>query len=254
MHKAILFPLAAIVLHAADPLPVVSMKTTPEELAHVFLVKPVPPDFECSSPLLVVCLEDGPASETDVTLRWIQLDGDPDMEAILTTKSFLLGGYAGYVFDRQDTKWNQVGSFMCRRECDGADFIRVRKLTEDSPALVLIYRDLGGSASTIMRTTAYQLYEGKLWPALEVDNFVWAGLPPPEREWHRTVSASQDRLVIHTVPSTSTRERETCEVQRWDAQGHQFVPAPADATKYCDPRTGKPLPGKAHTLGLPVVP
>ncbi|HEY4365181.1 MAG TPA: hypothetical protein VGN17_29735 [Bryobacteraceae bacterium] len=251
LYWALLFVFGAVVLRAADPLPVVPMKGTPEELARSFVVQQ---QDSCDRSVVIVCPEFFTA--TDVTLRWVQLDDDEDLEAILTTGPMLapLPVYFVYLFDRQGTKWNEVGSLTCSRQCDPNNVVRVQKLTDDSPPLVLFYRDLGGSASTLFTTTGYELHEGKLWPAMEVANFVWGGLPPPEREWHRTVLASKDRLVIHTVPSASTRERETCEVQRWDAQSHQFVPVPADSSKYCDTRTGKPLPGKAYVVGLPVVP
>jgi hypothetical protein len=242
-------------LPGAGPLPVVPMKTDPEKLAHSFLAQPAPPYSDCDTSVVEACPGEGFNRATDVTLRWAQLDEDPDLEAILITGPLLAPSVSFvYVFDHQGTAWNEVGAFMCFRQCEVNDVIRVQKLTDDSPPLVLFYRDLGGSGSTIMTTTAYWLSEGKLWPALEITNFQWAGLPPPERTEHRTVLASKDRLVIHTLAKRQGRVRNTCEVRRWDARGREFVAAPADRSEYCDTRTGKPIPGKSHATGLPVGP
>jgi hypothetical protein len=230
------------------------MKTDPEQLARGFLEKSVPPYSDCDTSVLWDCPSDGAFRATDVTLRWVQLDDDPELEAFLVTKSPLHGGYFGYVFDQRGTAWNLVGSFMCSRQCDGNDLLRVRKLTEDSPTVLLFYRDLGGSGSTIMTTTAYYLHEGKLWPVIEITNFQWAALPPPLRTERRTVLASKDRLVIHTVAEQEGRVRDSCEVHRWDAKGTKFVPAPADRDAYCSARMGKPIPDKAYSIGLPVAP
>jgi hypothetical protein len=237
------------VLPAADPLPVVPMKTDPARLAHSLLQ----PNSEFDASVLEAF---PPSDDADVTLRWVQLDDDPELEAILTMKASFdpSGGYAGYVFDPQGATWNRVGSFLFFRQREGNGLLPVRKLTEDSPTLILFTRDLGGSASTIMTTTAYQLRDGKLWPVIEVTNFQWNGLPPPETTEHRTVLASKDRLVIHTLTEQSGRVRNTCEVQFWDSKNHQFAPAPLDFNLYCDVHTGNPIPGKAHPTGLPVFP
>jgi len=248
--------LFSMALPGADPLPVVPMKTDPEKLAHSFLVQPPPPDSDCGTSVLAACPGDGVNRAMDVTLRWVQLDDDPELEAILITGPLLAPSVSFvYVFDRQGTGWNEVASVSCRRQCGANDVIRVQKLTDDSPPLLLFYRDLGGSSSTIMTTTGYCLHDGRMWPALEVRNFQWYGLPPPERALHSTVLASKDRLVIHRdFQKRGGRVRNTCEVRRWDEVGHEFVLAPADQSGYCDVRTGKPIPGKSHSTGLTVVP
>jgi hypothetical protein len=243
-------------LRGAGPLAVVPVKTDPEKLAHSFLVQPPPPYSDCDTSVLQACPGGGFNDATDVTLRWVQLGEDPDLEAILITGPLLSPSvYVAYVFDRQGSAWNEIGSFMCSRQCDANELIRVQNLTDASPPLVLFYRDLGGSSSTILTTTAYCLYAGKLWPALEVTNFKWFGLPPPERTEHSTVLASKDRLVLHrSFQKRGGRVGNTCEVRRWDEMGHEFVLAPADRSEYCDVKTGKPIPGKSHSTGLPVVP
>ena len=65
--------------------------------------------------------------------------------------------------------------------------------------------------------------------------------------------ASDDRIVIHTIHEQPPgRERwHKCEVRRWDATQHTFVAAAADQAIYCDAKTGKPNPGKAHEVFLP---
>lgn len=235
---------------AADPLPVVPMKMDPEQVARLFLRRPAPSYEECLPAALEIC-PDG-ISSPDVSLRWVQLDDDPEPEAILTATSS--GRYAGYVFDRHGDTWNQVGSFMFFRENEGNDLFRVKKLTEDSPTVLFFTRDLGGSASSIFTTSVYQLREGRLWRVFEATPLVWSGLPPPERWERSTVLASKDRLIVHKVDEVGKQVTNTCEVQRWDAKTHQFVPAPADRTAYCDLKTGKPIPGKAHASGIPVIP
>lgn len=236
-------------MRAENPLKVVPMKMGPEQVAHMFAQQP--PAFEaCAAAGFEVC-PDG-FGAPDVSLRWVQLDDGPELEAIVTTKG--PGGYVGYLFDHRGSVWNRIGPFMFFREYEGNDLFRVKKLTKDSPTVLIFTRDLGGSASTIVTTTAYHLREGKLFPVFEVTPMQWSGLPPPERMEHSEVLASKDRLVTHKVEEVEKKATHTCEVHRWDANVHEFVAAPADRTAYCDLKTGKPIPGKAYASGIPAFP
>jgi hypothetical protein len=191
---------------------------------------------------------------TDISLRWLQLDEDADLEAILVTDApEEAQNHAAYVFDHRGG-WNLVGSFFCGQwVCDTNHFIEVQKLTEDSPALVIVTRDLGGSATSIMTTEAFQLREGKLWPVLRVTDKLTDELPPPH-VLREEVLASKTRLVIHTVEERPPGHAVSgaCEVRRWD--GHTFVAAAAELRDYCDPKTGRPNMAKLSWAGLPIYP
>ena len=212
------------------------------------------PLADCRALDLWECHAEEPTRVTDISLRWVQLDGDPELEAVLITHAEAEGDYDAYVFDKQGT-WNLVGSFSCRRCSDGQDLIRVQKLTEDSPALLLVTRDLGGSGSMILTTEAFQLRSGKLWPVIEFTDKSEDQFPSPSA-MREQVLASSNRLVIHTVweepPGRVVRNK--CDVRRWDAVMHAFVPVTNEQVKYCNPRTGKPTAGKSYASGLPDYP
>src|SRR5579863_2652518 len=169
--KLALFTLLLLTGLGAQSLPVVSMQMDPDLLAVSLRErKPLMPMADCSALDLWECHPDDPTRITDVTLRWLQLDEDPELEASLITEAKDEDSYSAYIFDKQET-WNLVGSFFCRqRRCDPNTLIRVQKLTEDSPPLVLVYRDLGGSGSGILITEAFQLRGGKLWPVIQFTN------------------------------------------------------------------------------------
>src|SRR5262249_54459530 len=148
----------------------VPMHMGPDELARSLRTRQPPmPPTDCRALDLWECHPDEPTRPTDISLRWVQLDGDPEMEAVIVTEAKAEWAWVAYVFDHQGT-WNLVGSFFCRRCRDGNDLIRVQKLTEDSPPLLLLNRDLGGSGSSILSTEVFQLRGGKLWPVLLVTN------------------------------------------------------------------------------------
>ncbi len=242
---------------SAQSLPVVPMHMDPDQVAHSLRERiPLMPAADCSALDLWECHPDEPARVTDISLQWVQLDDDPELEAVLITEAKAEDSYAAYVFDKQGT-WNLVGSFFCRNHrCDRYSLIRVKKLTEDSPPLLLCYRDLGGSDSSIMTTEAFQLRGGKLWPAFQVTNYEDNTLAPPHAQ-RQEVSASANRIVLHTSREEPPGHvsKSTCEVKRWDAARHTFVPVVnVELAEYCDPNTGKPVPGKSFPAGLPAYP
>jgi hypothetical protein len=167
-------------------------------------------------------------------------------------------GYMAYVFDKQRA-WNLVGSFPCRdTRCDLDTMMRVRKLTDDSPPLLLYYHDLGGigSGSTLLTTQAFQLRGGKLWPAFEVTNYQEAFFSTPLYANRRRVFASPNRLVIHTIREEPPGQivQNKCEVLRWDTVKYTFVPVVNEQATYCDPKTGIPIEGKSYLTRLPAQP
>lgn len=90
-------------------------------------------------------------------MRCVQLDADPELEAILVTEAKAENAYAAFVFDKART-WNLAGSvFDHQGTRDGQGMMRVQKLTEDSPVLVLVTRDLGGGGSLLWVTEAFEL-------------------------------------------------------------------------------------------------
>jgi hypothetical protein len=214
---------------------------------------PVMPANDCAALDLLECRADFPERVTDVSLRWVQLDDDPELEAILVVEAEAERAYAGYVFDKQD-RWKLVGSFWCERSCDSDSFLRVKKLTSDSPPLLLVHRDLGGSAQTLMTTTAYHLRGGKLSQVLEIPIYEHISITP-ERITHTQVLSSQDRLLIHTARQTVPAQvRNSCEVYRWSPTLYRFELSVADRAQYCDSKTGKPIPNKSFATGLPAYP
>lgn len=238
-----------------QPLPVDPMTMDPDQLLRSLRDRsPVMPQADCHVLGLEECDPRSPLRVRDVSIRWVQLDNDPELEAVLTVESQRTGIYGAHIFDKGRT-WNLVGSCFGRIDEDDNGLIRIQRLTDDSPTLILCVHDLGGSASVIITTEAYQLRNGKLWPVFEITNYERVDMVPSwvERRW---VGGSANRLVIHTIreepPGVVVRNR--CEVQRWDPAKYKFVPAPADANEYCDPKTGKPIDGKSFGRGLPAYP
>jgi hypothetical protein len=145
---------------SAQALPVVPMHTNdPDQFAQDLRNKEPIPIGDCSALNLWECHPDDPTRIPDISIRWVQLDQDQELEAIFVVKAEDEHTYAAYVFDKRGT-WNLVGSFFDRQwTSDGQELIRVQKLTEDSPPLLLVNRDLGGSGSSIFTTEAFQLWK-----------------------------------------------------------------------------------------------
>lgn len=239
----------------AQALPVVPMQMDPDQLARSLRDHtPVMPAADCKALRIGACYPGDPSRVSDMWLRWVQMDNDGPLEAVLVTEAPLEHAYMAYVFDKQQT-WRMVGDFRCNRSCDADSLIRVQKLTRDSPPLILCHRDLGGSGQVLRMTEAFQLREGRLWPVLEVKNFEGVPFMSPRIE-RQHVYASETRLVIHTAKEEppGTRPRHQCEVRRWSAAQHRFVKSPTDQAQYCDPRTGKPVAAKLHWTGLRTYP
>ena len=240
----------------AQSLPVVPMQINdPDQLAHNLRNKKPIPSGDCKALDLWECHPDDPTRIADISMHWVQLDQDPELEAILVVKAEDEHTYAAYIFDKQGT-WNLVGSFFDREWTnDGQYLIRVRKLTEDSPELLLVNRDLGGSGSSIFTTEAFQLRDGKLWPVITITDLEESEFPLPS-VLRQQVLSSSNRLVISTVhekPPGRVVQNE-CEVLRWDTTTRTFVTVASEESKYCDTKTGKSIKGKSFWAGLPIYP
>jgi hypothetical protein len=254
--KRLIFGTVLLSLLRAQSLPVVPMQTDdPDQLAQRLRRKEPIPTGDCRALNLWECHPDEPRRITDISMRWVQLDEDPQLEAILITEAKAENTYAAYIFDRQGT-WNLVGAFFDRQwTSDGQGLIRVQKLTEDSPSLLLVTRDLGGSGSVILTTEAFQLREGKLWPVITITDKEEDAFPSPSIRRQQVLS-SRSRLVIHTMREEPPGHvaQNKCEVRRWDAIRHEFTTAAGEETEYCEPKTGKPIKGKSSWAGLPIYP
>lgn len=167
--------LIAVMLMAyatAQPLPVKSMSMAPDQIAQSLRTgQPAMVPSDCDALDLWECTKDERKRVTDISLRWVQLDSDSDLEAILVLATPAEMGNVAYVFDKQDT-WKLVGSFFClSNRCNVNTLVRVQQLTDDSPPLLLCYRDLGGSGSSIQGIEGYGLRDGRLWPAFELTKY-----------------------------------------------------------------------------------
>jgi hypothetical protein len=250
--------LAALLLLAgsrlcAEELAVVAMQTAPEQMVRFLRFRSgAMPASDCTALNLWECHADEPKRMTDISLRWVQLDDDADLEAILVAEADAEDSNVAYVFDKR-TNWNLVGRFFCRKHrCELDDLIRVQRLTLDSPPLAIVFRDLGGSGHTLLTAEAFHLRGGKLWKAFQVTTFGAAMLANPFTET-RHISGAEKRVVIHTIreepPGSVARNR--CEVWRWDPRQFTLAQVPEEHTGYCDEKTGKPLSDKSFPIGFP---
>ncbi len=230
----------------------------PEQIFHSLRnKKPVMPEADCRALDLWECHPDDPTRVTDISLRWVHLDDGPELEAVLVTAApSSFSGYAAFVFHKQGG-WNLVGSFFSRSD-DGSGLIRVDRLTADSPPLLLCYRYLGGSSGPLFMTEFFQLREGELWPVMQVENYnEWPyGDPGVIKQRVFTSKIEPSRLVFHTIrekPPGKTVQNK-CEVLRWSAEKHTFVPVKEEQDQFCDPHTGKPIAGKSYPTGITTFP
>jgi hypothetical protein len=260
MRLLILSACLLITLHA-QPLRVFPMQSTDldEMVRNLRNKKPIPA-ADCASLDLWECNLDELHPVTDLSMHWMQLDEDPELEAVLVIKSnvpTVAYDHLGYIFDKQRA-WNLVGSFSEKSywHSTGSDLIQVLKLTENSPVMVLVNVDLGGTGSVILTTQMFQLREGKLWPVMQITGKAEAFMPPPYIRRQHVFSSSSDRLIIHSISEEPPGRvvKNECEVRRWDPVEHTFPVIPNEKNDYCDPKTGKPINGKSFATGVPVYP
>lgn len=242
---------------SAQPIPVHPLEIgSPDQLAINLREKRTIPKSDCDKLELWECRPDDTSRSGDISIRWVQLDDDPELEALIVMQAPAENTYAAFVFDKRKS-WNLVGAFFDRQwKLDASSFLEAGKLTEDSPTLLLVHRDLGGSGSALFTTEAFHLRQGQLWPALTVTNAAFSYLPAPGSVTRETLFSSGNFLIIHKNTQTLAGElvSNTCEAQRWTQARRAFVRAPeADAT-YCDRTTGKPFKEKSRWAGLKYYP
>lgn len=253
MRFALFLGLLAGMLRAQDySLDVVPLQSDPDQIARSLRDRTVAiPKADCAALDLWECHGDDPKRSSDVSLRWVQLDDDPELEAVLVLNAPDELANAVYVFDRQGT-WRIVGSFICKSfRCDVQNLTRVGQLTKDSPVLLWVTRDIGGSGGSLLATGMFQLRDGKLSQVMQLtDQDVLMVSPYHETQ---TLLASDNRIVIHTAHEQPPGHKASnkCEVRRWDGEQRTFVAAAADQAVYCDAKTGTPIPGKSHQVFLP---
>ncbi len=254
--KTTLLVLISLSPLAAQALPVVPFQSDPEQLFRSLRNRTPPtPATDCRALDLWECHPDEPRRAQDIALRWVQLDTDPQLEAILTLHAEAEDSNVAYVFDRAAT-WNLVGSFFCRRNrCDVDQMIRVHKRTLDSPPLLICYRDLGGSGTVTFVNQVFHLRAGQLWPVFQLATYEYWPFGNAQSRI-RKVRASDRRLVIHTIEERppGSAPRNTCEVWQWDAPKFTFTTNAAERKQYCQDATGKPIPGQSYPVSLSLLP
>lgn len=256
--KALIFSACLLFTLHAQSLPVVPMKSPDlDQLVRNLRDKKLTPTSDCNALDLLECFPADPTRLTDLSMRWVQLDEDPELEAILTVQAPAENWYSGYVFDKQRT-WNMVGSFFDKGDWrTRPTLIEANKLTYNSPVMVLVNLNLGGSGSVLLRTQVFHLRAGKLWRVMEIRGMDAMYLPPPEGVLRQHVfSTWSDRLVILTISEEPPGHiiKNECEVRRWDAIKHTFVAIPNEKNEYCNPKTGKPIEDKSFWSGVPIYP
>ena len=248
--RTVLLALVFVFAVSGAALPVIPFQLDPEQVVRSLRDhRAVMPAADCTALRIWACHPEDPRRVKDISLRWVQLDTDDALEAIVIGEGEAERSNFAFIFDKTTT-WNLVGSFSCRTyRCDVDRMIRVRQLTEDSPPLLIHYQDLGGSGMVIFTNQAFHLRGGRLCPAFEVVTYDYFPLADP-RMVIRRVGASARCLVIHTMtekpPGTSPQH--SCEVWQWDARRYSFLPNAAERGKYCDGTSGKPIDDRFLSL------
>ena len=225
-----LLALFGAILTGAEALPVVPLQFTPDQIAlSLRTTKPPMPPADCHALGIQACNAEFPEAVADISIRWVQLDDDPELEAIIITQAKVEWTYYALIFDWNRT-WNLVGSIRCHRRCDSPEFVRVQTITNDSPTFVLIHRDLGGSDHVILTTNGYHLRGGRLWPAFEFEREFNSNT----RQRTLRINRHENRLILR---ATSTAKH-TCSVLRWDSKTFRFVDVPSETKSLCTQQIG----------------
>jgi len=242
---ALVFPLTA------QPLPAVPLGATPGQLSRGFgNPKGTLTPADCAALQLNDCAE---AVEYTARLRWVQLDDDTEMEALLEVHRKVGGAGFGFILDRRKS-WRVVGALNCvppRWDGTNRNWLRVKTFASGFPPLLTRTQDLGGSGQILYATEAYHLRNGRLSLAFDVRHL--EEIPETRPRERQRVYASADRVIIHTIRDHFQRggRRQSCQAWRWDAEKFTIVPVPEDQSIYCD-ASGQPIPGTSTTVGLPI--
>jgi hypothetical protein len=234
-----------------EPVPAFALQSDPETIFRGLRYKTPIPERDCDLFDIFECRPEHKDRIEDVSLRWTNLDDDPELEAILITKAKQEWAHFAAIFDKRK-QWVLAGSFLCRRNCRLANFITTHKLTDDSPDLLVVHQDEGGSDGWILTHEAFHLRKGELWPVLRytqrADGFFGAS--------QEHLYAWQTTLVLHQMEYRKQTKRwsHSCVTKRWDARTFNFVDAPNQREAFCNAQTGKPIPEKSWLTTLPAWP
>jgi hypothetical protein len=240
--------LSAALAYADEPKP---LQFTPDQIVlSLRTTKPPMPPADCAALSVFACKLEFPMPVRDISIRWIQLDDDPELEAIVIAKMETEWDYFAFIFDWKKT-WNLVGNMMCERHCYANDtnFVRAHKLTENAPIFLVARRDLGGSGSGLDTRTYFQLRGGRLLKAFEVMD-IWVGVPPPEHTEKIDLRQSGPWLIHHTIREEPPESpaKHSCKVLTWSPQQLTYIEAPNQRPHFCNPKTGRPLADKTWPI------
>jgi hypothetical protein len=246
-----LLALFGAILTGAEALPVVPLQFTPDQIAlSLRTTKPPMPPADCHALNAFECSLENPTPVRDISIRWVQLDDDSELEAIIIAKMESEWDYFAFVFDWKRT-WNLVGNIMCERHCYASDinFVRAHKLTQNAPIFLIARRDLGGSGSSLDTRTFFLLRDGRLRKAFEVMDR-WVGLPPPEHTEKIELRQSGPWLIHHTIHEEPPESpaRHACKVLTWSPQQLTYIEAPTQRPNFCNPKTGRPYTDKSWPI------
>ena len=239
----VLAGLIAVVGWCGEPRKIVPMQSSPDQIyLHLRDRKTVLPASDCSPLDLSACNpQKGARPVTDISLRYIQLDADPELEAILLTQAPEEWTYMVFVFDKQ-RQWNLVGSFNCYRNCHVDRFVQVARLIDTSPVMLLIGRDQSGSAGYSMALEGFVLNGGKLYPSLQITELQAMVFPQPNRLEERLYEKG-GRLIVESIRQDGKKGQQsrTCSVMRWDQRRLEFVEEAGNSGP-CDLKAARKLP------------
>lgn len=238
-----------------QPEPSFAIQSDPETIYRGLRTKSPIPLADCKLLDLWECQPGNPERIADISLRWVNLDEDPELEAILVSAAPAEWTYVTAIFDRVKN-WRLVGSSFCHRNCRANTFVSVHKLTDDSPALLFLNRDLGGSGGYHLALEGYQLRAGRLWPVVEFTQQAEAETTVLLFAANDVVYAKEKSLVLHhrEYRVETKAWKETCTVKRWDAKAFRFVEAPGQQPHFCDAKTGRPIKNRSWLTSLPASP
>jgi hypothetical protein len=239
--------LFAALAHADEPMP---MQFTPDQIAlSLRTTKPPMPAADCAALELSGCrLDVRKPVRNETSIRWVQLDDDPELEAIIVAADEL-GPYFAYIFDWNRT-WNLIGKVRCYRHLD-TNFIRVQQITENAPKFIIAERDFSGAGPVTLGYTGWFLRKGRLEQAFEFYTESRNYLADPGHHFLRLLQSGR-YLIKHEISEAPPRQnrKHTCEVLTWSAAKAQFVDVPSQRPNFCDATTGLPLIEKSYTTGL----
>jgi hypothetical protein len=228
-----LLALFGAILTGAEALPVVPLQFTPDQIAlSLRTTKPPMPPADCHALNAFECSLENPTPVRDISIRWVQLDDDSELEAIIVASMEAEWDRFAYVFDKNRT-WNLIGAIPCYRRCPGLEFVRVGYLTTDSPIFVILRRDLGGPDHEILAYSGYHLRGGRLWPAFEFE----PEFNSDTRQRTLHINRHENRLILRATGTAKL----TCSVLRWDAKTFRFVDVPSETKSLCAQQIGTPI-------------